>query len=116
MSSYAIVQASGKQFWIEERKFYDFDKLPLNRGDTFSLNQILLVKDSSSISVGKPFLDKEFNIEATVLRHLSGSKVRVYKMRPKKKTRKTFGSRRSLTRVLINSIHKKSDKGTSCIM
>ena len=26
MSSYAIVQASGKQFWIEEQKFYDFDK------------------------------------------------------------------------------------------
>jgi len=106
MSSYAIIQASGKQFWVEERKFYDFDKLPLNRGDMFSLNQILLVKEPDSISVGKPFLDQEFNIEATVLRHLSGSKVRVYKMRPKKKTRKTFGSRRKLTRVLINSISK----------
>jgi large subunit ribosomal protein L21 len=106
MSSYAIVQASGKQFWVEERKFYDFDKLPLNRGDMFNLNQILLVKEPDSISVGKPFLDQEFNIEATVLRHLSGSKVRVYKMRPKKKTRKTFGSRRKLTRVLINSISK----------
>ena len=23
---YAIVQASGKQFWIEENKFYDFNK------------------------------------------------------------------------------------------
>ena len=43
MESYAIVQASGKQFWVEENKFYDFDKLPLDRGDTFSLNQILLV-------------------------------------------------------------------------
>jgi len=106
MSSYAIVQASGKQFWVEESKFYDFDKLPLNRGDMFNLNQILLVKEPDSISVGKPFLDKEFSIEATVLRHLSGSKVRVYKMRPKKKTRKTFGSRRKLTRVLINSISK----------
>jgi large subunit ribosomal protein L21 len=106
MSSYAIVQASGKQFWVEERKFYDLDKLPLNRGDMFNLNQILLVKEADSISVGKPFLDQEFNIEATVLRHLSGSKVRVYKMRPKKKTRKTFGSRRKLTRVLINSISK----------
>ena len=106
MSSYAIVQASGKQFWVEERKFYDFDKLPLSRGDMFNLNQILLVKEPDSISVGKPFLDQEFNIEATVLRHLSGSKVRVYKMRPKKKTRKTFGSRRKLTRVLINSISK----------
>ena len=106
MASYAIVQASGKQFWVEERKFYDFDKLPLSRGDMFSLNQILLVKDADSTSIGKPFLDKEFNIEATVLRHLSGPKIRVYKMRPKKKTRKTFGSRRRLTRVLINSISK----------
>ena len=72
-----------------------------------SLNQILLVKEDNSVSIGKPFLDKEFSIEATVLRHLSGSKVRVYKMRPKKKTRKTFGCRRKLTRVLITSIAKK---------
>ena len=40
MESYAIVQASGKQFWVEENKFYDFDKLPLDKGDMFNLNQI----------------------------------------------------------------------------
>ena len=107
MESYAIVQASGKQFWIEENKFYDFDKLPLDRGDSFSLNQILLVNKENSVSIGKPYLDNDYTVEATVLRHLSGPKVRVYKMRPKKKTRKTFGSRRKLTRVLINSISKK---------
>ena len=107
MEPYAIVQASGKQFWVEENKFYDFDKLPLDRGDNFSLNQILLVKEGDSVTVGKPFLDKEYVVEATVLRHLSGPKVRVYKMRPKKKTRKTFGSRRKLTRVLIKSISQK---------
>lgn len=43
MQTYAIIQASGKQFWVEENKFYDFEKLPLNRGDKFSLNQILVV-------------------------------------------------------------------------
>jgi len=107
MESYAIVQASGKQFWVEEDKFYDFDKLPLDRGDNFSLNQILLVKEQDSVAIGKPFLNEEYTVEATVLRHLSGPKIRVYKMRPKKKTRKTFGSRRKLTRVLINSISKK---------
>ena len=107
MSSYAIVQASGKQFWVEENKFYDFDKLPLDRGDNFYLNQILLVNQQDSVNIGKPFLDNEYAVEATVLRHLSGPKVRVYKMKPKKKTRKTFGSRRKLTRVLINSIVKK---------
>ena len=107
MSSYAIVQASGKQFWVEENKFYDFDKLPLDRGDIFSLNQILLVNQNDSVQIGKPFLDSEFTVKAKVLRHLSGPKIRVYKMRPKKKTRKTFGHRRKLTRVLITSISKK---------
>jgi len=107
MDSYAIVQASGKQFWIEENKFYDFDKLPLDRGDNFSLNQILLVNKDNSVDIGKPFLDDIYRVEATVLRHLSGPKIRVYKMRPKKKTRKTFGSRLKLTRVVINSIDKK---------
>jgi large subunit ribosomal protein L21 len=113
MESYAIVQASGKQFWVEEKKFYDLDKLPLDRGDNFILNQILLVNHQGSISIGKPFLDNAYVVEATVLRHLSGPKVRVYKMRPKKKTRKTFGSRRKLTRVLINSIYKKTNTDAS---
>ena len=107
MESYAIVQASGKQFWLEENKFYDFDKLPLDRGDTFSLNQILLVNQNDSVNVGKPFLDSDYTVKAKVLRHLSGPKIRVYKMKPKKKTRKTFGCRRKLTRVLITSISKK---------
>ena len=116
MSSYAIVQASGKQFWVEENKFYDFDKLPLDRGDKFSLNQILLVNQQNSFSIGTPYLDSDYLVEATVLRHLSGPKIRVYKMRPKKKTRKNFGNRRSLTRVLINSIYKKSETGISCFL
>ena len=107
MSSYAIVQACGKQFWVEEDKFYDLDKLPLDNGDNFNLNQILLVKQQGFVKLGKPFLDDTYRVEATVLRHLSGPKIRVYKMRPKKKTRKTFGSRRKLTRVVINSIDKK---------
>ena len=104
MDSYAIVQASGKQFWIEENKFYDFDKLPLDRGDNFSLNQILLVNKENSVAIGKPFLEDTYTVEATVLRHLSGPKIRVYKMRPKKKTRKKQGHRQELTRVFIEDI------------
>ena len=103
MILYAIVQASGKQFWIEENKFYDFNKLPLDPGNQFNLNQILLVEEHDRLSLGTPYLDEEYSIKATVLRHLSGPKIRVYKMRPKKKTRKTFGSRRKMTRILINT-------------
>tara|TARA_B100000497_G_C7468348_1_gene288767 strand:+ start:229 stop:552 length:324 start_codon:yes stop_codon:yes gene_type:complete len=104
MSAFAIIKASGKQFWVEENKFYDFNKLPLVQGDRFVLNQVLLFNKDKSVELGRPYLDKTFKVEATVLRHLVGPKTRVYKMRSKKKTRKTFGSRPKLTRVLINSI------------
>ena len=78
MESYAIVQASGKQFFVEENKFYDFEKLPLNRGDKFSLNQILVVKNRDSVEIGKPFLEN-YSVKATVLRHISGPKIRIFK-------------------------------------
>ena len=116
MSSYAIIEACGKQYWVEEKKFYDFDKLPLNVGDKFSLNKILLVKEQDSVFIGKPYLDSTYNIEAVVLRHISGPKVRVYKMRPKKKTRKTFGFRPKLTRVYISSIRSISELQPVCYL
>jgi large subunit ribosomal protein L21 len=114
MVSYAIVQASGKQFWVEEKRFYDFNKLPLNEGDTFQLNNVLLVNKNDTLSVGTPFLADKYVVDATVLRHFSGPKTRVYKMRTKKKTRKTFGSRAKLTRVLINSISMKTQANSIC--
>jgi large subunit ribosomal protein L21 len=116
MKFYAIIQASGKQFWVEEDRFYDFNKLPLNQGDSFCLNKVLLVNQYNTVSIGKPFLENEYVVNATVLRHLSGSKIRVYKMRPKKKTRKTFGSRPKLTRIVITSIMKLTTATSSCYM
>ena len=116
MSSYAIVQASGRQLWIEEHRFYDLNKLTLQAGDTFLLNQILLVKQNDTLEVGKPLVKGKYMIEATVLRHISGSKIRVYKMRPKKKTRKTFGERSKLTRIYINSICQITSEASVCFM
>lgn len=111
MLSYAIVQACGKQYWVEPGRFYDFDKLPFQTGDIFTLNNVLLVNTGGKVSLGKPFLDDGFSIDVKVVRHLSGPKTRVYKMRSKKKTRKTYGSRPKLTRVLV--LQNTNDNGFS---
>jgi|TARA_B100000475_G_scaffold189051_1_gene160151 large subunit ribosomal protein L21 len=116
MVSYAIVKASGRQLWVEENRFYDVNKLALQVGDTFSLNQVLLVNQNGVLEIGKPFLEGKYIIEAKVLRHLSGSKTRVYKMRPKKKTRKTFGFRPKLTRIYISSIRSMVASKSTCYM
>ena len=114
MLSYAIVEACGKQFWLEEGRFYDFNKLPLNKGDTFTLNNILFVNNNNNIAIGRPYLDKNYTISVEVIRHIAGPKIRVYKMRPKKKTRKTYGAKPKFTRILVTAIVAKSNAQAIC--
>jgi large subunit ribosomal protein L21 len=101
--NYAIIEASGRQFWVEPGRFYDFNHLDLHSGDKIALTRVLLVNNEGNVSVGHPCLENA-KVEATVLGHIHSRKVTVYKMRPKKKTRKKQGYRSDLTRVMINSI------------
>ena len=101
--NYAIIEASGRQFWVEPGRFYDFNYLDLNRGDKIALRRVLLVNKDGNVTVGQPCLENA-KIEATVLGHIKSKKITVYKMRPKKKTRKKQGHRDNLTRILINNI------------
>jgi len=100
---YAIVEISGRQFWIETGKYYDFNRIPIELGKEILLNRVLLLNDEGNISIGKPYLES-VKIKGKILEHLRGRKTIVYKMRPKKKTRKKQGHRQDLTRVLIEDI------------
>ena len=100
---YAIVEISGRQFWIETGKYYDFNRIPIDLGKQIILNRILLFNNESDLLIGKPYL-KEVQIKGKILEHFRGKKTIVYKMRPKKKTKKKQGHRQELTRVLIEDI------------
>lgn len=100
---YAIVEISGRQFWIETGKYYDFNRIPIELGKEILLNRVLLLNDEGNISIGKPYLES-VKVKGKILEHLRGKKTIVYKMRPKKKTRKKQGHRQDLTRVLIEDI------------
>nr|B8HUY7.1 RecName: Full=Large ribosomal subunit protein bL21; AltName: Full=50S ribosomal protein L21 [Cyanothece sp. PCC 7425] len=102
--TYAIVATAGKQFRVEPGRFYDVDRMNVEPEQTVSLDQVLLVHDGDTIAVGQPLVEGA-TVEATVMQHLRGRKVIVYKMRPKKKTRKKQGHRQELTRLMINAIH-----------
>ena len=100
---YAIVEISGRQFWIETGKYYDFNRIPPELDKQITLNRVLLLNDEGNILIGKPYLES-VKIKGKVLEHLRDKKTIVYKMRPKKKTRKKQGHRQELTRVLIEDI------------
>ena len=100
---FAIAETSGNQVLFKVNRYYDLDRIKAKEKDKITLENILLVSDQDSISIGKPFV-KNARIELEVISHKRDKKIIVYKMRPKKKTRRKMGHRQELTRVMVKSI------------
>jgi len=101
---YAIVEISGKQFWVEIGRYYNFNRIPVKLNDQIIFNRTLLLNNDGEIFIGQPYLNNVV-ITGKILQHLYGKKTIVYKMKSKKKTRKKQGHRQALTRVLIENIN-----------
>jgi large subunit ribosomal protein L21 len=101
--SYAIIETGGKQVRVEPGRFYDIELLPVEADQSVTIQNVLLVQHNGDVTIGQPFVEGA-TVEGTVLRHFRGRKVIVYKMKPKKKTRKKRGHRQEITRLMINSI------------
>ena len=102
--SYAIIETGGKQLRVEPGRFYDVELLPVEEGEKVSIEKVFLVQHDGEAHIGQPLVQGA-TVEGTILRHLRGKKVIVYKMKPKKKTRKKRGHRQELARLMINSIN-----------
>jgi large subunit ribosomal protein L21 len=100
---YAIVEASGQQFWLQPNRYYDLDRIAADVDSTVTVDSVLLVNDGTAATLGQPYVEGA-KVELKVLAHRRGTKVIVYKMRPKKKTRRKNGHRQELTRVIVQSI------------
>ena len=100
---YAIVESSGQQFWLQKDRYYDLDRLKADVDEIVTLENVLLVKSGGKATLGNPYV-KGATVKLKVMEHRRGSKIIVYKMRPKKKTRSKNGHRQELTRVMVQSI------------
>ena len=101
--AYAIIETGGKQLRVEPGRFYDIERLAVEEDGSVVIDQVFYVENDGEISVGQPLVEGA-TVEGTVMRHLRDRKIIVYKMRPKKKTRKKQGHRQELTRLMIDSI------------
>ncbi len=100
---YAIVEASGQQFWLQPNRYYDLDRIAVEVDGTLTIDNVLLVNDGAATTLGQPYVQGA-SVELKVMAHRRGNKIIVYKMRPKKKTRRKNGHRQELTRVMVQSI------------
>ena len=100
---YAIIEASGRQFWVEPKKFIEFNRLILKVGSTILIRRILFAKNKTATHIGQPYL-QNILVKGKISKHFLGPKVLVFKMKPKKKYRKKIGHRQKMTRLLIHKI------------
>jgi len=101
--SYAIIETGGKQLRVEPGRFYDIELLPVEPDQKVTIDKVLLVNHDGEVTIGQPVIEGA-SVEGTVMRHYRGRKVIVYKMQPKKKTRKKRGHRQEITSLMIDSI------------
>ena len=103
---YAVIKTGGKQFKVTEGDILKVEKLSTEVGKVFSLNSVLTVIDGDKVTIGKPMI-KGATVDATVVSHGKGDKVKIFKMNRRKGYRKSQGHRQSFTEIKINKIEVK---------
>ena len=81
---YAIVEIAGQQFKVaKDQKLY-VHRLPSEEGAKLTFDNVLLVDKDGDVKIGAPAI-KGAKVKATLLGHLKGDKVIVFKKEEKKR-------------------------------
>lgn len=100
---YAIVEIAGQQFKIEKDQKIFVHRLKAEEGSQVKFDRVMLVEDGGNVKVGAPTVSGA-EVTATVLNHLKGNKVLVFKKKRRKGYQKMNGHRQYLTSIQINNI------------
>jgi large subunit ribosomal protein L21 len=106
---YAIVDIAGQQFKVEKDQKLFVHRLDEKEGSKVTFEKVLLIDNDKNISVGDPVI-KGASVSATILGHLKGDKVLVFKKKRRKGYKKLSGHRQYLSEIRIDAIAEKSAK------
>ena len=100
---YAIVDIAGQQFKVEKESKIFVHRLHADEGASLSFEKVLLIDNDGAVKVGAPYVEGAV-VKATVLEHLKGKKVIVFKKKRRKGYIKKNGHRQYLTQIKIEEI------------
>lgn len=101
---YAVFATGGKQYRAAPGDVLKIEKLDAEAGSTVSFEQVLMVSDGQTITVGTPQVSGA-TVQATVRSHGRGPKILIIKFRRRKHHRKQMGHRQHYTEVEITGIN-----------
>lgn len=100
---YAIVDIAGQQFKVQKDQRVYVHRLEGEEGSKVEFGNVLLIDNEGKINVGAPAIQGA-SVKATILKHLKGDKVIVFKKKRRKGYKVKRGHRQFLTQVQIDSI------------
>ena len=98
---YAIVKTGGKQYRVEQGSTLLVERLPEDAGATVALEPLMLRSDDVVFDADGL---KKVKVDAKIIEHVRGPKIRVFKFKPKRGYKKTQGHRQELTRIEVTDI------------
>ncbi len=101
--NFAVAQISGKQYLLNENQTLLVDKLNYSEGESFVIDQVLLVNADDEVKIGTPFVENA-KIQVKVIAQEKGPKIRVAKFKAKSRYRRVMGFRSRLTKIQIISL------------
>jgi large subunit ribosomal protein L21 len=102
---YAIVKTGGKQYRVEEGTTLFVERLTAEQGATVPLEPILFRSDETVFDADGL---AAVTVEAEVVEHVRGPKIRIFKYKPKQGYRRRAGHRQELTRLRVTKIGRDS--------
>ena len=101
---YAVVRTGGKQYRLGIGDSIKVEKLPNEVGNIIELSQILMGSDGGEVKVGTPLVAGALG-KAEIVGHGRNKKIRVFKMKRRKKYRRTQGHRQAFTQLKVTEIN-----------
>jgi len=101
---YAIVEIAGQQFKVQKDQKVYVHRLDANVGDALTFDRVLLVENGENVTLGAPAIEGA-TVQATVVGHLRGDKVIVFKKKRRKGYQKQNGHRQSFTAITVTGIN-----------
>jgi large subunit ribosomal protein L21 len=100
---YAVIKSGGKQYRVQSGEAFRVEALAQPVGAAVSFEEVLLVGEGDNVKVGAPLVAGA-KVNATVLAHGRGDKVKIFKLRRRKHYQKTQGHRQAYTEVRVDDI------------
>ncbi|MDF3982003.1 50S ribosomal protein L21 [Luteibacter sp. PPL201] len=102
--SYAVIKTGGKQYRVMQGEVLRVELLPAEVDSTVTFDEVLLVGEGESITVGAPLVAGA-TVSATVRAHGRADKIRIVKFRRRKHYKRTQGHRQHYTEIEITGIN-----------